>query len=65
MEHQFTVKDMICGHCEKVITDAVKSLDRQATVQVDLANHRVTVNSIEPRDNLTAVITEEGYTPTR
>ena len=65
MEHQFTVKDMTCGHCEKVITDAVKALDRQATVQVDLANHRVTVNSIEPRDNITAVITEEGYTPTR
>ena len=65
MEHQFSVKDMTCGHCEKVITEAVKALDRQAIVKVDLANHRVTVDSIEPRDNITAAITEEGYTPTR
>ena len=65
MEHQFSGKDMTCGHCEKVITEAVKALDRQAIVKVDLANHRVTVDSIEPRDNITAAITEEGYTPTR
>ena len=65
MEHKFSVKDMTCAHCEKVITDAVKALDRQAIVKVDLANNSVTVDSIEPRDSITAAITEEGYTPTR
>ncbi|MDD2711562.1 MAG: heavy-metal-associated domain-containing protein [Simplicispira sp.] len=62
MKHKFNVPDMLCGHCEKSITDAIKRIDRQAVVEIDRANDLVTVDSIEPRNNIAIAITEEGYT---
>lgn len=62
MKHRFNVKDMLCGHCENSITDAIKRIDRQAIVEIDRANDLVTVDSIEPRNNIAIAITEEGYT---
>jgi len=60
----FDVKDMSCGHCVATITKAVQAADRDATVQIDLAAHRVT---IEPHAAdaaaLAAAIQEAGYTP--
>ena len=60
----FEVKDMSCAHCVGVITQAVKDVDRNATVQIDLARHRV---EIEPAESdigtLRDAITEAGYTP--
>lgn len=60
----FDVQDMSCGHCVSTITAAVKELDKNALVQIDLARHRV---EIEPA-NATAealrdAITQAGYTP--
>ena len=62
MKHKIIIKDMLCGNCEKSITDAVKRIDRQAVVVIDRPNDLVTVDSIEPRDAIVIVITEEGYT---
>ncbi len=62
MKYQFTIKDMICGHCEQAITNAVKALDSGAVVEIDRTTDSVTVNTIEPRDNVVNAITEEGYT---
>lgn len=60
----FEVNDMTCGHCASTITKAVKAADKDAQVQIDLANHRV---QIEPRSadeaTLGAAIKEAGYTP--
>lgn len=60
----FEVKDMTCGHCASVITKAVKATDKDAKVQVDLANHRI---DIEPTESdaaeLRDAIKEAGYTP--
>ncbi|MEO6078154.1 MAG: heavy-metal-associated domain-containing protein [Steroidobacteraceae bacterium] len=60
----FEVKDMTCGHCVSTITKAVKALDPGAKVQIDLATHRV---EIESSGTLAAqwsdVIKEAGYTP--
>lgn len=39
----FEVKDMTCGHCVNAITQAVKALDSQAQLSIDLATHRVVV----------------------
>ena len=62
----FEVNDMTCGHCVSSITKALKAVDREATVQIDLAAHRV---SVEPAragaDALEAAIREAGYTPVR
>ncbi len=60
----FEVKDMTCGHCISTITKAVKALDPAAEVQIDLAAHRV---EIESSGVLAAqwidVIRKAGYTP--
>lgn len=60
----FEVKDMTCGHCVSTITKAVKAMDPDAMVNIDLATHRV---GIESSDTSAAqwsdVITQAGYTP--
>ena len=60
----FQVDDMTCGHCVSSITKAVKAVDGEANVQVDLATHRV---DIEPTgtdaSKLSDAIKEAGYTP--
>ena len=60
----FEVKDMTCAHCASSITKAVKSVDRGATVQVDLARHRVEIEPAQSNaDSLREAIAEAGYTP--
>jgi len=60
----FEVNDMSCGHCVSSITQAVKGADKDATVSIDLARHRV---EIEPRgasaQTLSDAIKDAGYTP--
>jgi copper chaperone len=60
----FRVDDMTCGHCASVITRAVKEVDGQAQVRVNVAEHLV---EIEPRmadaKALREAISEAGYTP--
>lgn len=61
----FEVKDMSCGHCVNAITQAVKGVDGDAQVQVDLAAHRVQIaTAAASADALREAIAEAGYTPT-
>ena len=57
----FQVRGMSCGHCERVITQAVQRLDPQATVHIDRASGKVDVASSAPREALAAAIAQEGY----
>lgn len=60
----FEIKDMTCGHCVSTITKAVKAQDPGAKVQIDLATHRVEIESSETDDaQWSDVITKAGYTP--
>ena len=52
---------MTCGHCERAVTEAVKTVDPQATVKIDLATGMVEIDSAQPREALSKAITEEGY----
>ncbi len=36
MQHSFQVQGMTCGHCERAVVHAVRTVDTDATVQVDL-----------------------------
>ena len=60
----FQVDDMSCGHCVSTITQALKTADKDATVRIDLATHRV---DVEPAsvgaDALAEAIKQAGYTP--
>ncbi|MBI5278902.1 MAG: heavy-metal-associated domain-containing protein [Burkholderiales bacterium] len=58
----FEVQGMSCGHCASAVTQAVKALDPQAEVTVDLASGRVVVQSGQERQALAEAIQEEGYT---
>lgn len=60
----FEVNDMTCGHCASAITRAVKGVDSNASIEVNLASHQVRIessNADEPA--LTEAIREAGYTP--
>ena len=58
----FDVQGMTCGHCERAVTEAVRSADPLATVQIDRSTGRVEVgNATAPRSALAAAIAEEGY----
>lgn len=61
MQYQFTVQGMTCGHCERAVVHAVREVDTQALVKVDLATGQVTVDSEKSRDAIAHAIQEEGY----
>jgi copper chaperone len=60
---QFNIQAMSCGHCVKAVTEAVKSVDPHATIDVDLATKRVLVESQAQREKLVEALTEAGYRP--
>ena len=62
MQHAFTVTGMSCQHCERAVTQAVRALDPDATVRVDLEAQRVEIESSRPRTELAQAIRDEGYT---
>lgn len=60
----FKVADMTCGHCASTITKALRAVDRDANVYVDVAQHLVTVESSNATaDELREAIADVGYTP--
>ena len=63
-QQTFTVQGMTCGHCERAVQTAIKTLDPQAEVKIDRAQNLVEVTTAQPRDAVAAVIREEGYAVT-
>jgi copper chaperone len=58
---ELTLPAMTCGHCVKVVTTTVQRLDPAATVQADLATHRVTLQTRAARQALVEALAAEGY----
>ena len=58
---KFSVPDMSCGHCAKAVTEAVHSVDPDASVDVDLRTKLVSVDSAAEKIALSAAIREAGY----
>ena len=61
MNQTFQVIGMTCGHCEKAVTRAIKVVDPVAEVAIDRAQHKVQVQSDQPREALAKAIAVEGY----
>jgi copper chaperone len=61
MNQSFQVQGMSCGHCVGAVTQAVKSVDPQAQVTVDLASGKVEVQSQQDHAAIARAIEEEGY----
>lgn len=60
---QFNIQSMSCGHCVKAVTEAVKSVDPQAQVQVDLGTKEVKVETQAAREKLVQALADAGYAP--
>ena len=54
MNQTFQVQGMTCGHCAGAVTQAVKSVDPQAEVKVE-------VQSQQDHGAIAKAIEEEGY----
>lgn len=61
----FHVNDMICGHCAGLINKALKAIDDESKVTVDLERRLVLVVSTQSTiEEIRDAIAEAGYTPT-
>lgn len=54
---------MSCGHCVGRVTEAVRSADPKARVDVDLQTKKVRVETAAGREAITAALTEANYPP--
>ncbi|MBL8278138.1 MAG: heavy-metal-associated domain-containing protein [Pelomonas sp.] len=58
----YQVEDMTCGHCAATITRAVRGVDDNARVQVDLAQRRVAIEATDAEaEDFLEAITQAGY----
>ena len=60
---EFTVPSMTCGHCVRVVTNAIKQVDARARVEISLPTHRVLVETQASRQALRDALTRAGYPP--
>ncbi|MFZ1181288.1 MAG: heavy-metal-associated domain-containing protein [Herbaspirillum sp.] len=59
----FDVQDMTCEHCVGAITRAVKDVDANARVDVQIAGKRVMIDSGVAAAKFAEAIRKAGYTP--
>jgi copper chaperone len=60
---EFQVPAISCGHCVRAVNEAVKEVDAQAKVDVNVETKKVNVQSSADRAKLVAALTEAGYPP--
>lgn len=56
------VEGMMCGHCEKAVTNALTKEENIESVSVDLENGEVTVEGTDlNKEKMSSIISEAGY----
>mgnify|MGYP001427156862 CR=1 FL=1 len=63
MKTELLLPSMTCGHCVQAVTAALRGVDPDARVDIDLPQRRVTIESAQPREVFVTALTEEGYEP--
>lgn len=58
---EFNVNGMTCGGCVRTVSNAVRNVDPDASVEVDLASKRVSVQSKADAASVEAAIANAGY----
>ena len=58
---ELTLPTMTCGHCVRAVTQTVQRVDPAARVEIDLAAHRVQIESAQPAEAFVKPLAEEGY----
>lgn len=59
--YELKVENMTCGHCVSRVTEAVKSVDPDAKVIVDLPSKLVRIDSMKNIEDLSNAMEEAGY----
>jgi copper chaperone len=59
--HQLNISDMSCGHCVSAIEKAVKAVDPNAGVAVNLQARTASIESAFGADAFIAAISDAGY----
>ena len=58
---EMTVSGMRCGPCARAVTDAVRSIDPAAGVEIDLDSKSVSIDSDADIGRIQAAIEGAGY----
>jgi copper chaperone len=58
---EMTLPTMTCGHCVKTVTRTVQQIDPAATVEIDLATHRLRIASNRAAHDFAVALADEGY----
>lgn len=58
---KFQIDSMTCGGCARSVTATLKEVDAAATVEIDLAGKRVTVNSAQPAQTFADALDAVGF----
>lgn len=58
---RFKIAKMSCGHCAASIERAVKGVDPQASVSVDLGRKEVTIRSTAEEQLIAGALRSAGY----
>ncbi|UGQ45001.1 heavy-metal-associated domain-containing protein [Massilia endophytica] len=59
--YKLEVDKMSCGHCVATVTRAVKALDSDAKVDIDLASRQVKIDTDAELDEVREAIAAAGY----
>jgi copper chaperone len=60
--YELKVEGMTCGGCAKSVTNSVKKIDADASVEVDLNTKLVKVNRSKSQDAISPSIINAGFT---
>ncbi|NEX61219.1 heavy-metal-associated domain-containing protein [Noviherbaspirillum galbum] len=58
---ELQVSGMSCSHCVNAVTKSVQEVDHDATVDVDLSQQKVTVQTSAPVERIASAVEEAGY----
>lgn len=61
--HEFRVEDMVSNLCAGTIADAIKTVDQDAVVEINLDAHLVHVDSEMAAEDIESAIRNAGYSP--
>ena len=59
---KFHIANMTCGGCARGITSAIKGIDPDATLNIDLQNRIVEINTTVSEEQVISTLSESGFT---
>ena len=59
---KFHIANMTCGGCARGITTAIKEHDSNASLDIDLQNRIVEINTTVSQDKVIATLGDRGFT---